>query len=345
MENKAYLSGMLELIPQPAFAVENGIITEANQHARMLFIVPGEPVAPLLGQNAKDYEIFQEGHLCLAMTLCNQTFDTSVRQVDGQNIFVLTPQSDQTDLQLLQLAAGHLRQPLADLNVFANLLDPKSDTSRKIKHRLFQLQRMALNMSDTIRYLNNRFVKPVFVDVCAQISEWVEQAEPLVSACGMKLEFSCPREPFCSVIDEEKLERALYNMLSNAIKASSQGDIIQVTVSHDGKRLTLSVRDHGVGIPSQKLGVSFSSYRRTPGEELHGIGLGMTLIRNAAITHEGVLLVVPQETGGTLVSICITMQSPKNDRVQSPIIRCDYAGEQDHGLLELSDLLPNELYE
>ena len=74
-------------------------------------------------------------------------------------------------------------------------------------------------------------------------------------------------------------------------------------------------------------------------------GLGMTLIRNAAITHEGVLLVVPQETGGTLVSICITMQSPKNDRVQSPIIRCDYAGEQDHGLLELSDLLPNELYE
>lgn len=345
MDNKAYLGGMLELISQPAFAVENGIITEANEFARMLLITPGEPVAPLLGEDGADYESFREGCLCMTAHLGDRYYEAVIHQLDGRDIFTLTPGEDHADLQLLQIAASQLRNPLSDLIIYANQLDRESPLAMQIKRRLFQLQRLTFNMSDTIRYLNNRFVKPVFADACDHIREWVERTEALVSACGIKLEFSCPREPFCSVIDEEKLERAIHNLIANAMKASNKGDTIHVRLTHDGKRLRLYVRDQGTGIPSSVLSNIPWRFRRTPGLEPEGIGLGMTLVWDAARSHGGTLLVSPQKNGGTLVCMSIAMQPPKGDRMHSPICQFDYAGEQDHGLVEYAHLLPDEFYQ
>ena len=129
------------------------------------------------------------------------------------------------------------------------------------------------------------------------------------------------------------------------MKVSEKGDTIHVSLTHDGKRLRLYVRDQGTGIPSSVLSNIPWRFRRTPGLELEGIGLGMTLVWDAARSHGGTLLVSPQKNGGTLVCLSIAMQPLKGDRMHSPIYQFDYAGEQDHALIEYAHLLPDEFYQ
>ena len=108
-----------------------------------------------------------------------------------------------------------------------------------------------------------------------------------------------------------------------------------------------SVQDSGCGIEESFRGNLFSRYTREPGLEdsRHGIGLGLSLICSVAALHGGTVLVDhPLETG-TRVTMTMAIRSGSSTTLHSPRIRVDYAGEWDHSLLELSDILPTSLYE
>lgn len=336
--------GMLELITQPAFAAANGVIVKTNQDARPFLLEPGMEVAPLLGEDAQEYAAFQSGCLCVTLQLGCASVPATIHRVDGFDVFTLELNDDQTELRAMLLAATQIRQPLSDLITIVDRMDPGSESVMRIQKRLFQLHRLICNMSDAIRYGDGNFSNLVYVDVCDQMEEWFDRIDSLVSACGMRLEFTRPHQSVCSVIDEEKLERAVYNMISNAMKASSPGDTIQVRLTYKNERLYLSVRDHGDGISPDAIGSIHCRYRRQPGLDTGGLGLGMVLIRAAAAAHGGTLLITRPEDGGTLITLSIAPRKPQSDQLRSQIYHFDYAGERDHALLELADVLPDEIY-
>ena len=90
----------------------------------------------------------------------------------------------------------------------------------------------------------------------------------------------------------------------------------------------------------------FTRYQRQPGIEdsRFGIGLGMVLIRNAAAAHGGTVLIDQSQGSGTRVTLTIKVQQNPSNTLRSPVLRVDYAGERDHCLLELSEILPAHLY-
>ena len=89
----------------------------------------------------------------------------------------------------------------------------------------------------------------------------------------------------------------------------------------------------------------FQRYLRQPGIEdgRFGMGLGMVLIRSAAARHGGTVLIDQPNGTGTRVSMTITI-SQDTASLRSPVLRVDYSGEQDHGLVELADCLPLDAY-
>ena len=337
--------GMLELISQPAFAVVDGVIVKTNRN--VLPLLPnavGLEVASLLGEDAQEYADFQSGCLCITLQLGFTGIPATVHRVDGFDVFTLEPDEDQAELRALVLASTQIRQPLSDLVTIVDRMDPEAQEVMRLKKRLFQINRLVNNMSDAFHYDNDSTANMVYVDVCDQMEEWFERLEALVSGCGLRLEFSRPHQSVCSLIDEEKLERAVNNMISNAVKASPAGGTIQARLTYKNNRLYLSVRDQGVGFSPDAIGSIHCRYQRQPGLDLDGLGLGMVLIRAAAAIHGGTLLITRPQDGGTQVTLSIAPKKPQGQQMRSPVFHFDYAGEWDHFLLELSEVLPDEFY-
>ena len=91
--------------------------------------------------------------------------------------------------------------------------------------------------------------------------------------------------------DSEELRAAVSNVLDNAVKYS--GDRVEISVrldTPDEKRVTLSVRDQGVGIPATELKRIFKRFYRVSNRSLShvkGTGLGLFIVRAIARKHGG----------------------------------------------------------
>lgn len=111
------------------------------------------------------------------------------------------------------------------------------------------------------------------------------------------------------VWDGARLERVVDNLLGNAIKYSPAGGQITVTIrsSTSGERdsATLTVRDHGIGIPASELPHVFERFRRGSNVvgRISGTGIGLAASRQIVDQHGGEIGIESEEGAGTLVCL------------------------------------------
>ncbi|MBP3477909.1 MAG: HAMP domain-containing histidine kinase [Oscillospiraceae bacterium] len=355
MEEMKDINGMLDLMIQPAFSVTNGIISHVNAAARSQLIGEGSSIHDYLVTGHQEYDDFTEGCLCLMLRVGNGACEASVTSMGDTNIFVLEQDADQAELQAMALAARELRQPLSNVMTVADRLFPivgteadsaLQDQVARINRGLYQMLRIIGNMSDAYRYSKNTQSSQQTRDICALTEELFHNHRELIQHAGIDLNFTAPREAIYCLTDEEKLERAISNILSNAIKFSRPGDRIDAKLTHSGKLLYLIVQDSGSGIAPGMRNNVYSRYLREPGIEdsRYGIGLGMVLIRAAAAAHGGTVLIEHPKDLGTRITMTLQIRNNAEVAVRSPMHHIDYAGERDHRLIELSDTLPASVY-
>ena len=90
--------------------------------------------------------------------------------------------------------------------------------------------------------------------------------------------------------DATRLAQVLDNLLSNAAKYSPLEEEIVLTVSSDDHQILLSVHDHGVGIAPEHLQHLFDRFYRVRNkdtEQVKGLGLGLSIVRDIVMAHEG----------------------------------------------------------
>lgn len=356
MEQTEDFSGMLDLIVQPAFCVRDGIIQQVNFAAQRCLIETGTPIADILHTGKQEYQDFCEGCLYLTLSLSESLWGASVTRMQGFDIFLLEQEDEKADLQAMALAAQELRQPLSGVMTIADQLFPLISASEdaaigeqvaRINRNLFQLLRVVSNMSDAYRYTQDSGIRQETRDVCGILEEVFQKCAPLVKHAGIELEYSGPSDAIYCLVDAEKLERAVNNILSNAIKFTPQGGRIQAQLKRRGHMLYLTVQDNGSSVSEKLRHNVFSRFQRGPGLEdsRYGIGLGAVLIRSAATHHGGTVLMEYPQEGGTRITLTMMIRQNKDPLVRSNILKVDYAGERDHQLIELSETLPAELYE
>jgi signal transduction histidine kinase len=91
-------------------------------------------------------------------------------------------------------------------------------------------------------------------------------------------------------VDAEKLEQAMENLMSNAIKYTEDGGTITVALEADGDRARLSVRDTGAGIDPALIPTLFAKYHRLNGSGTRsavGTGLGLLIAKEIVEAHGG----------------------------------------------------------
>lgn len=346
MEEKKGAPDLLDLMVQPGFYVENSIIVRLNAAAEGLLLSPGMDIRPLIDSGLEEYQAFQGGCLYLRLRLSQKYVGASVIRQDGRDAFLMDTEESDSALRALSLAARELREPLATIMVSTGNLRAENPEQLALLNRgLHQMLRLIGNMSDAGR------IPPASrqetTDIGALFSEIFEKAAALAETAGVTIRYQGPEQSVLCLADREQLERAVLNLISNALKFAPSGGNLDASLTKRGKMLRFSIRDNGPGFAQNLLGSVYNRYLRQPciEEGRNGLGLGMVLVRSAAASHGGAVLIDQPEGGGARVTMTIAIRQSTSGTLRSPILRVDYAGERDHALVELSDVLPAQCYE
>lgn len=344
---------MLELLRCPAFCVRDGHITQVNREAARYCIAEGASIWDMLATGRAEYENFAGGRLCLTLQLEGIPFAADVLQQGDQHLFLLEQETIDAQLQSFALAAQELRGPLTGMMTAVDRLQHsealRAESVRdmaQMNRRLHQMLRLVGNMSDAIRFAEGHS-NAAYADIGALLDEIFQKAACLAEKCQKTLKFTGLCQQVFTLADSQLLERAVYNLISNAMKYSPQGSVIEAKLTKSGSFLRFSITDPGCGIAGGMQGNVFTCYRRQPGLEdpRQGLGLGLLLVRLAAMNHGGTVLIDQPPCGGTRVTMTIAIRQEAQSSVRCPMLRIDYAGERDHALVELSDVLDAALYD
>lgn len=87
--------------------------------------------------------------------------------------------------------------------------------------------------------------------------------------------------------DRDRVDQVVTNLLSNAIRYAPDGGDVILTVERAGDRLHVAVRDHGIGIPPDRLEQIFDRYGMAHGDRYGGLGLGLAIAQGIVQQHGG----------------------------------------------------------
>lgn len=353
MEHFQTVSGMLDLMQRPAFCVQNQTIVKVNTAAAPFLIETGADVKSLIHIGAEEYTEFGGGCLYLTLSISGHIHGASVVRMEDLDIFTIEEEEADPRMQALALAARELREPLSNVMTMTDQLFPALESGddktqeqiSRINRGLFQMLRILGNMSDAERFAADTGMRQEIRDICAVLSEIFKRGTALAAQAGVTLCYTGYPESIYTLTDAPKLERMVLNILSNALKFTPAGGTITAKLTRRGNRMYLSVSDSGSGIAENLRSNLFSRYAREVAVEdsRYGLGLGMVLIRSTAAVHGGTVLVDHPDGAGTRITVSFAIRQGEAT-LRSPRMRIDYAGERDHGLIELSDVLPAHLY-
>ncbi|MDQ0794919.1 cell wall metabolism sensor histidine kinase WalK [Streptomyces sp. B1I3] len=211
--------------------------------------------------------------------------------------------------QLIADAGHELRTPLTSLRTNIELLARSDDTGRAIppddRKALMasvkaQMTELAALIGDLQELSRPDAAQPGPLQVVA-LHDVTRTALRRARLRGPELTVTADLAPWYVRAEPAALERAVVNVLDNAVKFSPPGGTVDV-VLHRGE---LTVRDHGPGIPAEELPHVFERFWRSPSaRQLPGSGLGLSIVARTIQQAGGEVTLRPVEQGeGTVASI------------------------------------------
>ncbi len=188
--------------------------------------------------------------------------------------------------RLVADASHELRTPLTAARTNVDLVRegklPEIEVGRALEEAAIELDSLTSLVADLVELARGEERKLRIEDI--QLDELVESAVERSKARAPHATFVTALTPTKVRVDRVLLERAVSNLLDNAVKYSPPGAPIEVSV-RDGE---VVVADHGPGVAEQDLPRIFDRfYRAAAARSKPGAGLGLAIVREAAEAHGG----------------------------------------------------------
>src|SRR5206468_4334605 len=134
---------------------------------------------------------------------------------------------------------------------------------------------------------------------------------------GIPVEMTEPAGDILTACDRRQVTSALFNLLDNAVKYSEEGGKVEISAHVEGFTVAISVRDHGIGIPSRDLERIFERFYRvdrTRSRATGGTGLGLAIVRHVAQAHGGEVSVESSEGDGSTFTLKLPLAAASRTR-------------------------------
>ncbi|WP_230474738.1 HAMP domain-containing sensor histidine kinase [Dyella monticola] len=198
------------------------------------------------------------------------------------------------DRGVLQDLSHELRSPLARLHLILDLAQHSSDPQDAAAHfqraeqEIARMDRMTAEMLALSRLEGGLpGMERESVDLLALVADRVAAARIDAQARNIGLQLA-DEGPVTVDGSSILLERALDNVISNAIKFSPPDGVVQIHVSKAQQQVQVRVRDHGPGVPEEERHLLFRPFfRGTNAAQAGGHGLGLAIVQRVMQVHGG----------------------------------------------------------
>jgi two-component system sensor histidine kinase MtrB len=236
-----------------------------------------------------------------------------------------------------------LRTPLTTVRMAADVLhearnafDPAVERSAEIlQAQLDRFEALLADLLEISRYDAGAAVleaEPTDLRIVAR--HVIEAMETLADFRGSSLQLMAPAVPCVAEVDARRIERILRNLVANAIE-HGEGRPIVVRVAATSEAVAVAVRDHGVGLAPEDVGMVFNRFWRADPARARttgGTGLGLSIALEDAHLHDGWLqawgepgdgcqfrLTLPRRLGGELEGSPIPLEPMDSTRRRRPL--------------------------
>ena len=149
----------------------------------------------------------------------------------------------------------------------------------------------------------------------SEIQETVRYAIKLVAESALNkfihISIEMPNEPVLLKFDHERIIQALYQLLHNAVRFTRPGGLMNLKVEATDNHVVISIQDSGPGISAGDIPFLFKRFGKfyRPGEETHGSGVGLALVKHIIDQHNGEIAVQSQVGKGSTFIVRIPIFS------------------------------------
>lgn len=200
-------------------------------------------------------------------------------------------------------AAHELRTPIAILRTRAELLKQEPQSVRLL-HDIERLSHLAQQLLDH-QLLDRPSDQRQIIDLDDLVSRVAADFAPLAIEAGYDLAFEPPPGKAQVEVNVLQIERALANLVRNAIEHGGGGGTITIAIDGTGG---VEVRDEGPGIPAEEHENVFEPFYRLQPQS-RGAGLGLNLARQIALLHDGTIRILTGSWRGARIRMELPVRS------------------------------------
>ena len=166
-------------------------------------------------------------------------------------------------------------------------------------------------------------------DIAAFVTKNIESFLPLLKDRNMNLDMFIEPKQIIGYFDSDKIDKILYNLLSNAFKYNRERESIQVRMAYgiSDKEVIITVQDHGEGISAEDLPKLFHRFYEGEHRKFHitGHGIGLSLTKDLVVLHHGKIEVESVVNQGTtfIVTLPIAKESFSEEEIESTTTICN----------------------
>lgn len=211
-------------------------------------------------------------------------------------------------LQFFTNITHELMTPLTIISATLDELKEQVPTFKELYHTMdINVQRLIRLLQQILEFRKaesgNLQLRVAKGNIALFVRHEAESFEPLIRKRQLHFSVVCEQEVMEAYFDRDKLDKILYNLLSNAAKYNRKDGFIQLSVKYSEEKgfVQISVKDNGKGISAEQQKTLFQRFYEGDYRQSHtiGTGIGLSLIRDLVNLHRGSIRMESEVEQGT----------------------------------------------